>query len=194
MLPVRPQLLPLCRRSRDPSRALARSLPEPAAPVALPSLSPRGLGPGTLRSHPWEKRAIIALVLSLLVFLVFMYIGEKSRVVPPPSTQQAQQAQPQPAPPSNRRPPRRQPARRSPGPSGPGDRGGVPAVPGGLHRSGRPLENFQLKKYLESLPFTPISHFKLGPVGFELDRYHSPENSKSKPRSWCGPAPARSCP
>src|SRR5208337_2341020 len=43
--------------------------------------------------------------------------------------------------------------------------------------AGARLKSFQLKKYLESLPFTPISQFKLGPVSFELERYHSPETS-----------------
>ena len=42
-----------------------------------------------------ENRALIALALSFVVFMVFIYIGEKSRVVPPPGqSQQAQQAQP----------------------------------------------------------------------------------------------------
>jgi hypothetical protein len=41
-----------------------------------------------------EKRAMIALALSFVVFLVFMYIGEKSKVRPLPEAQQAKQTQP----------------------------------------------------------------------------------------------------
>ena len=48
-----------------------------------------------------EKRALIALGLSFLVFIAFMYIGEKNRVPQLPPAQQAQQAQPaQPAQPA----------------------------------------------------------------------------------------------
>jgi len=49
-----------------------------------------------------------------------------------------------------------------------------------LTEAGGRLKSFRLKKYLDSLPFTEISRFKLGPVGFELERYHSPQNSQAK--------------
>ena len=36
------------------------------------------------------------------------------------------------------------------------------------------LKSFQLKKYKDRLPYEPIYHFKLGPVGFEVERYLDP--------------------
>ena len=36
---------------------------------------------------------------------------------------------------------------------------------------GARLKSFELKKYKDRLPFEPIYHFKLGPVGFEVERY-----------------------
>jgi YidC/Oxa1 family membrane protein insertase len=47
---------------------------------------------------------------------------------------------------------------------------------------------------LESLPFVPLSSFKLGPIGFELERYYSPENSRAKPKELVRPGPAHNYP
>ncbi|MFI5354234.1 MAG: membrane protein insertase YidC, partial [Desulfobaccales bacterium] len=60
--------------------------------------------------------------------------------------------------------------------------------------AGGRLKSFQLKKYLESLPFTAISNFKLGPVAFELESYHSPENSKAQPKELVRPGPTQDYP
>ncbi len=140
-----------------------------------------------------EKRAMLALALSMAVFVVFMYIGQRSRVGQVPPTQEAQQTtqtpqaqQTQPA-----QPPLA-PAPVSPAVQPPLAPAAVTAKPGRdlvvetplfravLTDAGGRLKSFQLKKYLESLPFTPLSHFKLGPVSFELERYHSPETSLSQ--------------
>ena len=150
-----------------------------------------------------EKRAMIALALSFVVFLVFMYVGEKSRVSPVPGTQQAQQTQPvQPVKPAAQPP---APATTAMTPSAPKP-GAAPARPARdivvetplfravFTEAGGRLKSFLLKKYLESLPFTPIYHFKLGPVGFELERYHNPENSASKPKELVRPGPSQDFP
>ncbi len=129
-----------------------------------------------------EKRAIIALALSFVVFLVFMYVGEKSKVRPLPEAQQAQQTQ-QPQPVRPAQPPAPAPAAPKPAvsPTAPKPAAAqarlakdvvveTPLFKAVFTEAGGRLKSFQLKKYLESLPFTPLSHFKLGPVGFELDR------------------------
>ena len=148
-----------------------------------------------------EKRALIALGLSFLVFIAFMYIGEKTRAPQLPPAQQAQQAQPaQPVPPSGQVPAK--PAV-SPPAAKPAAASARPAkdvvVETSLFRAvfteaGGRLKSFQLKKYLESLPFTSISNFKLGPVAFEVERYHSPENSKAQPKELVRPGPTQDYP
>ncbi len=45
------------------------------------------------------------------------------------------------------------------------------------------LKSFQLKKYKDRMPFEPISHFKLGPVSFEVERYLSPAAAGIKPKN-----------
>ena len=148
-----------------------------------------------------EKRALIALGLSFLVFIAFMYIGEKTRAPQLPPAQQAQQAQPaQPVSPSAQvpakpavSPPAAQPA------AAPARPAKDVVVETSLFRAvfteaGGRLKSFQLKKYLENLPFTPISNFKLGPVAFELESYHSPENSKAQPKELVRPGPTQDYP
>jgi YidC/Oxa1 family membrane protein insertase len=133
-----------------------------------------------------ERRALIALALSFVVFMAFIFFGEKmKRPVPPsPQTQTAAQptapapapspppvaARPAPPPPAPVRPPTARPAKDV-----------VMETP--LYRAvftelGGRLKSFQLKKYKGSMPFEPISHFKLGPVGFELERYLNPDEAK----------------
>ncbi len=150
-----------------------------------------------------EKRAIIALALSFVVFLVFMYIGEKTRVKPLPESQQAQQAKPaHPAPPVQPAPapaPAAAPAAAVKPAAGPARPAKDVVVETPLFRAvftdaGGRLKSFQLKHFKESLPFTPISHFKLGPVGFELESYHNPQNSTSKPKELVRPGPGQDFP
>ncbi len=146
-----------------------------------------------------EKRAMIALALSFVVFLVFMYIGEKSRS-PLPAPQQAQQAQPaqpaQPAAPAPAKPAVSPPAKPVVASARPAKDVVVetPLFKAVFTEAGGRLKSFQLKKYLESLPFTPISQFKLGPVAFEVERYHSPENSASKPKELVRPGDGQDFP
>lgn len=135
-----------------------------------------------------EKRALAALALSFIVFLIFMYLGEKTRKVPPPEAPVTKPAPPvakvpaarperapapPPVPPTLPAPPRR-PARDI-----------VVQTP--LYRAvfteeGARLKSFQLKKYRETLPFTRLTGFQLGPVGFEIERFQSPEKVGLKPK------------
>jgi len=47
---------------------------------------------------------------------------------------------------------------------------------------GARLKSFQLKKYKDRMPFEPLYHFSLGPVGFELDRYLNPKMANIGPK------------
>jgi YidC/Oxa1 family membrane protein insertase len=48
---------------------------------------------------------------------------------------------------------------------------------------GARLKSFTLKKYKDRMPLEPIYHFKLGPVGFELERYLNGEAIKITPKN-----------
>jgi YidC/Oxa1 family membrane protein insertase len=133
-----------------------------------------------------ERRALIALALSFVVFMAFIFFGEKmKRPVPPQTQTAAQPAAPAPAPPLETerlappapapvRPPTARPAKDV-------------VVDTPMYRAvftelGGRLKSFQLKKYKDRMPFEPISNFKLGPVGFELERYLNPSEAKITPK------------
>jgi YidC/Oxa1 family membrane protein insertase len=137
-----------------------------------------------------EKRAIVALVLSFVVFMAFLYLGEKiRRPAPPPAPGTTQVAKPAPPVPKPA-PPVTQPAPApAPPPAPVAARPSRPArdvvVETPLFRAvftelGARLKSFKLKKYLESLPFTPGSSFHLGPVSFVVEHYRNPEQGGAK--------------
>ncbi|MDI6854575.1 MAG: membrane protein insertase YidC [Deltaproteobacteria bacterium] len=123
-----------------------------------------------------EKRAIIALALSFLVFLVFMYIGGKTRQVPPPEPPAEQAAAPEPAKPQ---PEAAKPV--APLPAAPAQPArparevvvDTPLYKAVFTESGASLKSFKLKKYRESMPFPTLFSFSLGPVSFEVERYQT---------------------
>ena len=131
-----------------------------------------------------ERRALIALALSFLVFLAFIYFGQ---------TFQKRQAPEAPAPVTTAKPAAPAPAAPAARPA-PGPPPAAPARPAKdivvetplfkavFTEQGGCLKSFQLKKYLESLPFKPLSNFKLGPVSFELERYQAPEQAGARPK------------
>ncbi len=147
-----------------------------------------------------EKRALIALALSLLVFLVFMYIGQKARRVPVPGAPAPQVAQPEKpavppkvAPPTAKIPPTAAPVTPPPRPA----REVVVETP--LYRAvftelGGCLKSFQLKKYRQKLPFTPIYGLSLGPVGFEVERYQNPDTAEANFKELVRTAPGQPLP
>jgi YidC/Oxa1 family membrane protein insertase len=138
-----------------------------------------------------ERRALIALALSFVVFLAFIYFGQtfQKRQAPegPAASPVAQPATPAPVA-SAPAAPKPRPA---PAPAAPP---GVPARPAKdivvetplfkavFTELGGRLKSFQLKKYLESMHFKPISNFKLGPVSIELERYQSPQQAGAQPK------------
>jgi YidC/Oxa1 family membrane protein insertase len=129
-----------------------------------------------------ERRALIALALSFLVFVVFIYYGDKMKrpLRPAPSTQTSE------APPQAPAPPAPPPVAARPAPPAPPPRRPPMARPAKdvvvdtpLFRAvfteqGARLKSFLLKKYKDRMPYKSLYHFKLGPVSFELDRYLSP--------------------
>jgi YidC/Oxa1 family membrane protein insertase len=138
-----------------------------------------------------EKRALIALALSFLVFVVFIYFGNKMKYpvapapsTPPPAAQpQAPVKAPAPAPPPP--PAAVVPPTPAPPPSRPA-KDVVVNTP--LYRAvftelGARLKSFQLKKYKSGMPIAPIYQFKLSFFSFELERYLSPEQVKIGPKN-----------
>ncbi len=133
-----------------------------------------------------EKRALIALGLSFLVFIAFIFYGEKFKrpAEPQPTAQTAPAAPSAPAPTPGpvaaqpAPPPVRTPAA-APAKDVVVD---TPLFHAVFTELGGRLKSFQLKKYKDRLPFVPIKEFKLGPVSFEIERYLNPETSGIKPK------------
>ncbi|MEW6387111.1 MAG: membrane protein insertase YidC [Thermodesulfobacteriota bacterium] len=149
-----------------------------------------------------EKRALLALALSLAVFLIFAYMGQWGRQAPPPETPAAKPGQPEapPAPPAETAPP---------------PRAEVPPSPPVLPRPGRPvkevvvetplfqavftesggcLKSLQLKNYRQSLPFQSLYSFSLGPVGFDVEHYQDPEKTGTRPKELVYPGKGQELP
>ena len=136
-----------------------------------------------------ERRALIALSLSFAVFMAFMYYGEMTKTpqAPAPATQTVGGAPggrgPDPAPAAVRPTPPATPPVKAPS-SRPAKDVVVdtPSFKAVFTELGGRLKSFQLKKYKDRMPFQPISHFKLGPVGFEVERYLDPAAAGIKPK------------
>jgi YidC/Oxa1 family membrane protein insertase len=128
-----------------------------------------------------ENRALLALALSFLIFIAFIYFGGMMR---PPATPQApapqaevKPATPAPAPAPVAAPPAARPAPPPPRPTHPSRDIIVdtPLYKAVFTEQGGALKSFLLKKYRESMPFPVLSRFKLGPVDFEVQRYETPQ-------------------
>ena len=127
-----------------------------------------------------ENRALIALALSFLVFLAFIYFGQQMQ---PPAVKDAPapQAEVKPAAPAPA--PAAAPEARPAAPARVSERPGrdfavdTPLFKAVFAEQGGVLKSFQLKKYRESMPFSTLSQFKLGPVDFEVLRYQDPEQA-----------------
>ena len=135
-----------------------------------------------------ERRALIALALSFAVFLAFIYFGQSMYKPPVSETPTpAPVAKPAPAPaapaPSAARPaPTPPPPAVAPARTAKDVVVETPRFKAVFTELGGRLKSFELKKYLESLPFKPISNFKLGPVAFELERYQTPQQAGAQPK------------
>jgi len=126
-----------------------------------------------------ERRALIALALSFVVFMAFIYYGEKTKrpTAPSPATQTTAAPLTAPAPVPV-------PSTAAVRPTAPGKPQSIrpvkdvvvdtPSFKAVFTEMGGRLKSFQLKKYKDRIPFEPLYHFKLGPVGFEAERYLNP--------------------
>lgn len=158
--------------------------------------SVQGDGTRSLKEFIMERRALIALGLSFLIFLVFMYIGEKTRKVPPPEPPSGQVAQPETPPPHQ--PEAAPPVAKPPAvpvPAAPRPAREVevetPLYKAVFTESGGSLKSFRLKKYRESMPFPTLYKFSLGPVGFEVERYQDPHSADASFKELVRTSPAQ---
>jgi YidC/Oxa1 family membrane protein insertase len=129
-----------------------------------------------------EKRAIIALALSFLIFIAFMYIGEKQRPPAPPAPPAAKAPTEPEAPPApTPAPVAAKPA--APAPAAPPARPAkdvvvdTPLYRAVFTESGARLKSFQLKKYHQEMEFASIFSFKLWAVELDVNRYR--DNSRT---------------
>jgi|YelNatPaOPRAMG01_1025707.scaffolds.fasta_scaffold04508_8 YidC/Oxa1 family membrane protein insertase len=146
-----------------------------------------------------ETRTILAVVLSILVFLIFTFLGQHYAPPPPAKApeqvQPAEQAKPAPAPPAAVRPQPPVPPVAS-RPAGPAK---DVVVETDLYRAvfseqGAALKSFQLKNYRQSLPIETISKFHLGPVSFELERFQDQGRAAAKLKEMVTAAPNQPLP
>jgi YidC/Oxa1 family membrane protein insertase len=152
-----------------------------------------------------ETRTILAVVLSILVFILFTYLGQHYGTKPPvkaPTEQAApaEQAKPAPALPPAATPPVPVPKVAVPvkpaTPSGPARE---VVVETDLFRAvfseqGASLKSFQLKRFRQSLPIETVSKFHLGPVSFELERFRNHNGAAAKLKEMVTAAPNQMLP
>ena len=135
-----------------------------------------------------EKRALLALALSFLVFISFLYFGEKLKkpsAPQPPAVPSAAKPETLPATPVEARPAAPAPPAAVPTPVPRPAKDIVVETP--LYRAvftdlGGRLKSFQLKNYRQAMPVTPVTSFKLGPVDFEVERYQDPQKMGANPK------------
>jgi len=141
-----------------------------------------------------DRNTILAVVLCILVFLVFTYLGDKFKTKAPPKEPAPQTVEPRapakPTEPGKPAPPSKGPVAKAPAPllkAKPGRAARDVVVESPLFKAvfteeGASLKSFQLKKYRQSLPFENIFKFSLGPVGFEVERYQDPTQKGPGPK------------
>jgi YidC/Oxa1 family membrane protein insertase len=152
-----------------------------------------------------DRRTILAVVLSLLVFLVFTYLGQKFGPKPPPEApapEKAEQAKPAPTPSPPPQAPSAEPQAARPGPpAAPSRPAKEVVVETDLYRAvfterGASLKSFQLKKFKQKLPIVTIwrSPRKIPFVSFELERFQDPNESEAKPKQLITVSPNQKLP
>jgi YidC/Oxa1 family membrane protein insertase len=156
-----------------------------------------------------ETRTILAVVLSILVFVLFTFFGQHFAPKTPseaPSTQTeqktppAEQAKTAPAPTQKAPTPVSKPQASVPvAPARPSGPARDVVVDTDLYRAvfseqGAGLKSFQLKRYRQSLPIETISKFHLGPVSFELERFKDHGHATAKLKEMVTAAPTQPLP
>jgi len=145
-----------------------------------------------------DKRTILAVVLSFLVFLIFTYLGEKYGSKPPPEAPAPKTAEPttpaKPAPAA----PAPKAATPAPGAQPPASRPAPAAAPSRPAREvvvetdlykavfterGASLKSFQLKKYKQKLLIETIWKSPQIPfVSMEIERFKDPNKAQASPK------------
>ncbi|MFP3867325.1 MAG: membrane protein insertase YidC [Desulfobacteraceae bacterium] len=122
-----------------------------------------------------EKRLIIAVTLSVLIFLLFGYLQEKYVPKPLPEETKPLASAPAPAPPPEVKPPAPIVAPEAPAEVKPPRDIVVdtPLYQAVFTEQGARLESLKLKKYLEKLPITTIAGLDLWWFNFEIQKYRS---------------------
>lgn len=152
-----------------------------------------------------DRRTILAVVLSFLIFLVFTFLGQKFGTKPPPEApapETAEQAKPAPTPSPPPRAPSTEPqAARPVPPATPSRPAKEVVVETDLYRAvfterGASLKSFQLKNYKQRLPIETIwrSPPKIPFVSFELERFQDPNKSEAKPKQLVTASPNQKLP
>jgi YidC/Oxa1 family membrane protein insertase len=153
-----------------------------------------------------ETRTILAVVLSIAVFLVFTFLGQHYAPKPPANapqtaeqTQTAEPAKPTPAPAPAPSPVAQPQASIPAAPARPSGPARDVVVETDLYRAvfseqGAGLKSFQLKNYRQSLPIETISKFHLGPVSFELERFKDHGHDVAKLKEMVTAAPNQPLP
>ncbi len=155
-----------------------------------------------------EKRALIALGLSFVIFMVFMYFGNMLQKKQAPEAPAPQAVQPE-------KPAAPQPeAAVSQAPAAPPVRPEVPPAPKPLVQArpardvvvdtplyravfteaGGSLKSFQLKKYLQAMPFTSLYKLDLRFFSLDVERYEDPGHAGVKPKELINPAKGQELP
>ncbi|MBW1916445.1 MAG: membrane protein insertase YidC [Deltaproteobacteria bacterium] len=136
-----------------------------------------------------EKRLIIAVTLSVLIFLVFGYLQERFAPTPPPEEAKPVASTPAPTP----APPPSQVIEPSPAPEIPPLAPATAEPPRDIMvdtplyhavftEPGARLKSFKLKKYREELPITTIAGFDLWWFNFEIQKYQPASEQHTVPK------------
>ena len=149
-----------------------------------------------------QTRTIVAVVLSLVIFFLFTYMGQ--HFSPKPSEQPAAPATTEPAKPAV-------PGQPAPAAT-PASQAQAPATPAATRRQGKDVvvdtdlyravfaeqgaavKSFELKKFRSALPIDTISKFSLGPVSFELERFRGGKNAPTSPKEMITTDPSQVLP
>ena len=133
-----------------------------------------------------ENRALVALALSFVIFLVFLYFGQKLHKPAPQAPAPQVEVKPATPPPAPAPAPVKaaKPVPLPPKPTHPSRDITVetPLYKAVFSEQGAALKSFQLKKYRESIPFKMLHDFGIGPVHLEIEKYQNPKKMGDHPK------------
>jgi len=148
-----------------------------------------------------QTRTVVAVVLSLVVFILFSYLGQYFSPKPSEQTAGPQTTAPaQPAPAAAPAPASSPQAAQAPAaPAATKLQGRDIVVDTELYRAvfterGAALKSIAMKKFRSRLPIETIYKFSLGPVQFELERFLAGENAPTNAKELITSAPGQILP